>query len=93
MEIGIEKPGDMRSAARLLKPDVALMLGVKHCHTNTFKTLEAIAEEKEQLLSSIGRKGYAVINQDDTHVAAMASNMRCKIIRFGKDSRNKPPFL
>lgn len=83
VEIGIEKPGDMRSAAKLLKPNIALMLSVKRCHTNVFKTLQAIMNEKSQLLHSLGRNGCVVINQDDVHVAQMASNLECKIIQFG----------
>lgn len=86
VEIGIEKPGDMRSAAKFLKPDIALMLGVKHCHTKVFKTLEAIAEEKSLLLHNLEDQACAVINQDDPLVSNMASNLKCKVIRFGSDN-------
>lgn len=86
VEIGIETPGQMRSYVKLVKPDIALMLGVKHCHTNAFKTIEAIAEEKAQLLYGLRHNGCAVINQDDAHVAEMASNLDRKIIRFGSEA-------
>lgn len=83
VETSTEKPGDMQAVARLLKPDVAMMLEVKRCHTNTFKTLEAIANEKAQLLRHLGRGGRAVINQDNPYVARMVSELRCKVTRFG----------
>lgn len=87
IETGVEAPGEMRDAAAFVKPDIALMLEVKRCHTNAFKTLEAIAEEKSQLLKALGPRGYAVINQDNPHVVEMASNLHCRIIRFGTSEK------
>ncbi len=83
VEIGIEKPGDMASAARFLKPDIAVILSVKRCHTNTFKTLDAIAHEKSILVHSLGARGHAIVNQDDPRVVGMASSLNCRVTRFG----------
>jgi len=85
VEVGIERPGDMRSAAAFLKPDIAVMLNVKHCHTKEFRTLEAIAEEKSALLRNLRRNAIAVINQDDPLVAAMGASLECRVVRFGSD--------
>ncbi|HEY9149996.1 MAG TPA: UDP-N-acetylmuramoyl-tripeptide--D-alanyl-D-alanine ligase [Gammaproteobacteria bacterium] len=83
VELGIEKPGDMASAARFLKPDMAVVLDIKHCHTNVFKSLESIAEEKSQLVKALDKGDCAVLNKDNNHVAAMAAVTKARIISFG----------
>lgn len=85
IEAGIERPGDMAAAARLLKPDVALMLEVKRCHTNVFKCIEAIAQEKGRLLEALRPSGTAVINQDNPLVVAMLAGCRARVVGFGPD--------
>lgn len=84
MELGIERPGDMSSAASFVKPDIALMLDVKLCHTNVFKTLEAIAEEKSQLLKYVGRSGCVILNQDNEYIVKMPVKPGIKVLRFGQ---------
>lgn len=86
IEAGIERPGDMAAAARLLKPDVALMLDVKRCHTNVFKHVEAIAEEKGRLLEALRPAAIAVINQDNPLVTAMLDRCRARAVAFGRSS-------
>jgi UDP-N-acetylmuramoyl-tripeptide--D-alanyl-D-alanine ligase len=83
IEVGIEEPGDMLLAARFLKPDVAIVLDIKHCHTNKFKTLDAIADEKALLLKELKTNGYAIINQDNAYIASMKGPPEANIIRFG----------
>jgi len=82
IEIGIQEKGNMAAEVRLLRPDVVVMLNVKRLHTNEFKTLEAIAEEKSVLLKSLGPRNLAILNADDPRVAAMESGLRCRVIRF-----------
>ncbi|SFM48499.1 UDP-N-acetylmuramyl pentapeptide synthase [Nitrosomonas nitrosa] len=84
MELGIEIPGDMAPVAQFVNPDLVLMLDIKLCHTNTFKTLESIAQEKSQLLKHVKSGGCAVLNQDNPYVAEMATKPGTKLIRFGK---------
>lgn len=84
IEAGIERPGDMRSVARLIKPDIAVMLDVKRCHTNVFRNVEAIAREKGELLKSLRRNSDAVINQDNPLVVSMLENCRARSIGFGR---------
>lgn len=84
MELGIEVPGDMAKVAHFVSPDLVLMLDIKLCHTNTFKTLESIAQEKSQLLHHIKNRGCAILNQDNPYVAEMATKPGAKLIRFSK---------
>lgn len=87
IEAGIERPGDMRSVARLIKPDIAVMLEVKRCHTNVFRSVEAIAREKGELLKSLRRSGDAVINRDNPLVVSMLDHCRARITGFGRSEQ------
>jgi UDP-N-acetylmuramoyl-tripeptide--D-alanyl-D-alanine ligase len=87
IELGTEKPGDMASAARFLKPDIAIVLDIKHCHTNVFKSLESIADEKSHLLKHLNTRGCAILNQDNPYAAAMPVPPGTKVLRFGKDGQ------
>jgi UDP-N-acetylmuramoyl-tripeptide--D-alanyl-D-alanine ligase len=86
IELGTEKPGDMESASRFLSPDIAIVLDIKHCHTNVFKSLESIAEEKSNLLKSLDAHGCAVLNEDNPYIATMTVSPGTKVLRFGKSA-------
>ena len=83
IETAIGSPGDMKHHVKLLRPDIVVMLGVKLCHTNTFKTLENIAREKSELVRSLGKEKLAVLNGDDSNVSAMRSLGSFKTCMFG----------
>lgn len=84
MEAGVERPGDMTAAAHLIKPDVAVVLDVKRCHTNVFKKLENIAAEKSEIVRHLPRNGTAVLNADNAFVADMAGLTRAHTVTYGQ---------
>ncbi len=83
IEIGVGAPGEMRRLARLVRPDVALVLTVLRTHMKAFGSVEAHAAEKALLLAALGRDGVAVLNADDPHVAGMAAAVRGTVVRSG----------
>lgn len=83
IEIGTDKPGHMIRSALLVRPDIVLMLSVARTHTDAFKTLEETAAEKAKLLRFLTRRGVAVLNGDDSRVAAMARSVRSRVVLFG----------
>ena len=86
IEIGVGAPGEMRRLARLVRPDVALVLAVLRTHTKGFPDRETHAREKAILLRSLGPHGVAVLNADDPRVAEMADLVRGKVVRSGTSS-------
>ena len=86
VEVGTSKPGNVRRSARLLKPDIAIILGVGRTHTNEFRTLDDTAAEKAALLDYLPRNGVAILNRDDPRVLAMAEQCRAKVLFFGRGS-------
>lgn len=83
IETAIETPGQMECMAKMLRPHMVVMLGVKPLHINTFKTIENIAIEKAKLVQALGPGHIAVLNQDDPHVRSMAGLGKFTTYTFG----------
>jgi UDP-N-acetylmuramoyl-tripeptide--D-alanyl-D-alanine ligase len=64
IEIGTEQPGMIRHWARVVSPDIAVIVCVGGAHSLSFPNLEAIAEEKASLLKSLRPGGLAVLNAE-----------------------------
>ena len=87
VEVATDRPGVMRRSAALVRPDVAVVLTIARTHTKYFSSLEASAAEKSHLLAAVPRRGLAILNADDPHVAAMATRCRCRVTTFGRSPR------
>jgi UDP-N-acetylmuramoyl-tripeptide--D-alanyl-D-alanine ligase len=83
VEAGIESEGQMAKLARLLRPDMVVMLAVKEGHMKEFKTLDNVAAEKAEMVRALGSAGVAVLNRDDPRVAAMAEACDGRVVWFG----------
>ena len=86
IEIGVGAPGEMRRLARLVRPDLAVVLTMLRTHVKAFGTIEAHAAEKAILLEEMRPGGTAVLNADDPRVAAMAASARGRVVRSGTAS-------
>lgn len=85
IEVGVRDPGDMLRAGRIVRPDIALMLAVKRCHTMTLNDLDGVAREKATLLQCLRPGGTVLLNADDPRVAAMRAPGSVRRLRFGAD--------
>ncbi|MBZ5601914.1 MAG: hypothetical protein LAO79_06380 [Acidobacteriia bacterium] len=79
IEVATNRPGGLWSEARLVNPDLALILSVAQTHSNNFNSLEEIAQEKARMLDALRPGGTAVLNGDDPRVLAMAKGARKKV--------------
>ncbi len=83
IEVAGAAPGMMQRSARVLAPDVAVVLNVLRTHTTEFADLSEHAKEKAALLRALKPGGIAVVNTDDQHVAAMPVPDGCEVHSFG----------
>lgn len=86
-EVATGGPGQIRRSARLVAPDVAVILSVARTHTHRFATLEDTAAEKATLVKFIRKRGVAILNLDDPRVAVMQPGRGARVIRFGCSDR------
>ena len=85
-EIAGASPGAIRSPARLVKPDVVIILNVLRTHRTSFSSSEEYAKEKATLLQSIKPGGIAILNDDDPLVAKLTAPPGTRVYRFGTAS-------
>jgi UDP-N-acetylmuramoyl-tripeptide--D-alanyl-D-alanine ligase len=83
IEVAANGLGLMRRSARLVRPDIAIILLVARNHMKNFRTLENVAAEKATLLARLRPQGIALLNGDDPRVAAMARPVRQRLVWFG----------
>ena len=83
LEVAGAAPGMMRRSARLLRPDVAVILNVLRTHTTVFPDSERHAAEKALLLRALKRSGVAILNRDDPLVVSMARHTDARVCFFG----------
>jgi UDP-N-acetylmuramoyl-tripeptide--D-alanyl-D-alanine ligase len=83
LEVAVGEPNSMRRPARLLRPDVAVLLNVKRTHTKAFRDLEEHAAEKKVLLEALRPDGLAVMNADDLRVKRIAGEIGRRAVFFG----------
>ena len=86
VETGTDRKGGLIRASLLVRPDIAVILCVGRAHSDAFRTPEEVAHEKGQLLRFLRRNGTAVLNGDDTLVAAMRERSPGKVVTFGRTS-------
>ncbi|MDZ4385494.1 MAG: Mur ligase family protein, partial [Candidatus Moranbacteria bacterium] len=69
LEMGADRPGDMRYLTGFIRPDVAVITDVSSSHMEFFKNIEGVAKEKSVLVKELSGKGLAVVNADNPYLA------------------------
>ncbi|WP_447647589.1 UDP-N-acetylmuramoyl-tripeptide--D-alanyl-D-alanine ligase [Microbacterium forte] len=86
-EFGADGPGSIARLAGLVEPDVAVVLMVGMAHAGGFGGIEATAKAKSELVAAARPTGTAVLNVDDSRVAAMgalATSRGMRVVGFGQ---------
>ena len=87
IEVAGSAPGLMTRSARVLRPDVAIVLNVRRTHSTAFTDMGLYATEKAKLFASLRAGGVGVMNDDDPLVSGMAVPTGTHIHRFGTTER------
>lgn len=82
-EAGAHGMGTIKPMADIFRPHVAVVTMVRLEHYSSFRKIENVAEEKSTLLDALMPGGFAVLNADDPHVAAMAGRTDHRVVTFG----------
>ncbi|WP_341945162.1 UDP-N-acetylmuramoyl-tripeptide--D-alanyl-D-alanine ligase [Microbacterium sp. LWH11-1.2] len=86
-EFGAAAPGSIAHLAGLVEPDIAVVLMVGMAHAGGFGGIEATAKAKSELVAAARASGTAVLNVDDSRVAAMqelARSRGMRVVGFGQ---------
>ncbi|MCK9352157.1 MAG: Mur ligase family protein [Candidatus Paceibacterota bacterium] len=85
LEIGVDRPGDMKSAAGWIKPDILVVTRFADVpvHVENFSSPEALIAEKSLMITALKKDGVLVLNADDEKVLALKSKWNGKIKTYG----------
>lgn len=86
LEVGADRPGDIKRVAEWLRPDVVVVTRMSKVpvHIEFFRDAAELAKEKSFLVSALRDGGLLVLNADDAGVMAFADAKRDRrLITFG----------
>jgi UDP-N-acetylmuramoyl-tripeptide--D-alanyl-D-alanine ligase len=84
LEMGMSFPGELKRLAAIALPNVAIETRVSPAHLLNFISVDDIAMAKRELIEGLrGSESVAVLNADDSRVAAMASVAPGRVIFYG----------
>jgi UDP-N-acetylmuramoyl-tripeptide--D-alanyl-D-alanine ligase len=85
LEIGVDRPGDIRRLVRWLSADVVVVTRLPDVpvHVEFFDSPEAVIEEKSALVDALGPDGLLILNADDEKVVQLAERFRGQSVTYG----------
>jgi UDP-N-acetylmuramoyl-tripeptide--D-alanyl-D-alanine ligase len=85
LEIGVGKPNDMYDVATWLKTDVVIItaIGETPAHIEFFNSRKHLIEEKSQLIKTLKKDAFLILNADDEAVLNMKSDTKNITVTYG----------
>jgi UDP-N-acetylmuramoyl-tripeptide--D-alanyl-D-alanine ligase len=85
LEVGADRPGDIKKITKWLKPDVVVMTKFADVpvHIEYFKSKEEVVAEKGNLVSALKHDGILIVNADDPDASSFKFKTTNKVITFG----------
>jgi UDP-N-acetylmuramoyl-tripeptide--D-alanyl-D-alanine ligase len=84
VELGMNHRGEIARLAAIARPDVGVITNVGSAHIEFLGSQEQIAEEKGDLVASLGVDGVAVLNHDDPLAMSQARRIQGALRTFGR---------
>lgn len=84
LEMACDRFGEIAALANMAPPQVAVITCVRAGQLEYLGSLEAIAQEKGDLVAALPADGWAVLNADDSRVLAMAGRTAARVRTFGR---------
>ena len=85
LEMAADKKGDIAYLCSITQPRIGVVTALSEVHLAHFKSLEGVAKEKQTLIASLPRNGWAVLNADDPRIVKMKEMSDAQYITFGFD--------
>ena len=85
LEVGADRPGDIKSISKWLRPDVVVLTKFAQTpvHIEFFKDRAEIIREKGFLVDALKHDGVLITNADDTDAMNMSKKTNTKILKYG----------
>ncbi|MDE0035416.1 MAG: UDP-N-acetylmuramoyl-tripeptide--D-alanyl-D-alanine ligase [Deltaproteobacteria bacterium] len=83
VELGTNRPGEIRRLTAIADPDLALITSVAPAHLSGLRTLAGVAREKGAIFRGLDPQGTAVVNLDDHRVVRQSRAFRGRVVTYG----------
>jgi UDP-N-acetylmuramoyl-tripeptide--D-alanyl-D-alanine ligase len=88
LEMGMSRRGELSRLAEIARPDVGVVTRISPAHLEFFASVDEIALAKRELIEGLnGRGSTAVLNADDSRVAAFGSHAPGRVLTYGIENR------
>ncbi|MGA8688656.1 MAG: UDP-N-acetylmuramoylalanyl-D-glutamyl-2,6-diaminopimelate--D-alanyl-D-alanine ligase [Methyloceanibacter sp.] len=85
-EAGMNHAGELKGLTKLIRPHIAIITTVASVHLGFFRSVQAIADAKAEILEGLVQGGAAILNRDNPYYERLrryALQHRAKVIGFG----------
>jgi UDP-N-acetylmuramoyl-tripeptide--D-alanyl-D-alanine ligase len=86
-EAGMNHAGELSELTRLIRPHIAIITTVAPVHLGFFRSVEAIADAKAEILEGLVPGGAAILNRDNPYFERLrrhALQRKAKVVSFGE---------
>lgn len=89
LEVGADKPNDIKSVSKWLKPYAVVMTRFPDVpvHIEFFESREHVIEEKSSLALALGKNDLLLLNADDDAVFDLAGKVVAPVLSYGFSER------
>jgi UDP-N-acetylmuramoyl-tripeptide--D-alanyl-D-alanine ligase len=90
LEVGADRPGDIQSVSKWLRPDVAVLtkFAKTPVHIEYFKNREEVIKEKGYLAMAIKPGGTLIVNGDDEDAMSFVGKIKEKTLIYGVEHKD-----
>jgi len=83
VEFGMNHAGEISTLVHVAEPEVRVWTNVGEAHLGFFKSVEAIADAKAEILEDATSGTVLVANADDPRIAARTASFAGRVVTFG----------
>ena len=93
VEAGTNVGGEIKAAADIIQPDIAMITNVGASHLENLKTLDGVMIEKGELLKALPSDSYCVVNLDDERIPTYVDKLNCRKIACSMSNKSADILL
>lgn len=86
LEMGADRPGDIRYLTSFIKPDVSVITNIGVSHLEFFKDVQELRKEKAAIIRALPENGLAVLNGDDEGTMSVKDQTKARVVLYNLPS-------
>jgi len=76
LELGTNKPGEIKRLTEIARPDIGVITNIGHSHLEYLKTQGNVFKEKHSMIKNMNKRCVAVLNADDPYLRKAKTGAR-----------------